>query len=153
MTAKVEFELAELVQLKAAQALLVRNLASHLAAADIEASAARPLAEHDAQRHAERKCERDELLAKYTEARRLQDRLIAMVQKERNARIKPGAKFLHKHQITRDSSPASPGGAVPETCTITAAGEGLVYFKNTSGFKSYTTVTKFLADELLRWLP
>jgi len=55
---------------------------------------------------------------------------------------KAGWRFLHATQITATSSAASP---VPETCEVTAVRNGLVYYRNSTGFRSYTTAGRFPA--------
>jgi hypothetical protein len=56
---------------------------------------------------------------------------------------KVGMRFLHARQITRDSSPKSPGGAIPEACVVTAVRRGSVYFTNSTGFKSVVPRHRF----------
>lgn len=53
---------------------------------------------------------------------------------------KRGMRFLHARQITRTSSAANP---VPEECEVTAVRQGSVYFRNSTGFRSYVSAESF----------
>ena len=96
---------------------------------------------------------------------RLNGRVIAMIERDmttgrriwwaEGAPAAPvaGARFLHRNQITRDSSPKAPGGAVPETCTITAIRGGRVYYQNSTGYREHAALDSFTERLVLSWLP
>jgi hypothetical protein len=62
--------------------------------------------------------------------------------------IKAGQRFLHAHQITRSSSAKNP---VPEPCEITRLAGGQVYYRNSSGFRSVTSLEGF-SDTVKEWI-
>jgi hypothetical protein len=62
--------------------------------------------------------------------------------------IRKGRRFLHARQITRTSSAKNP---VPEPCEVTAVRQGRVYYRNSTGFRSVTSLEKF-AGEVGGWI-
>ena len=62
--------------------------------------------------------------------------------------IKRGRAFLHRRQITRSSTAANP---VHEPCVITRIGRGRVYYRNSTGFLSVTSLETFEADTVKEW--
>jgi hypothetical protein len=62
-----------------------------------------------------------------------------------------GMLFLHRRQIRRDSSPKSPGGAIPEVCTVTRVTVTSVWYRNSTGFRSVTTRADF-PGIVLEWI-
>jgi hypothetical protein len=62
--------------------------------------------------------------------------------------------FLHRHHIRPDSSPKSPGGAIPQEYEITAVRSGTVYFgRPGSGHGSWkTSLEGFEASTVLKWI-
>lgn len=57
--------------------------------------------------------------------------------------LRRGRQFAHARQIRPDSSSKSPGGAIPETCTVTAVRRGVVYYTNSTGFRSKIDLPRF----------
>ena len=60
-----------------------------------------------------------------------------------------GRTFLHSRQITRSSTAANP---VPEPCRITRVAQGRVYYRNSTGFLSVTSLETFESDTVKEWL-
>ena len=63
--------------------------------------------------------------------------------------IKRGRTFLHRRQVTRSSTAATP---VPELCVITRVAKDRVYYRNSTGFLSVTSLETFEADTVKEWL-
>lgn len=61
---------------------------------------------------------------------------------------KVGYRFLHAHQITQRSTAKDP---VSEVCTITKVTSHAVYYRNTTGFLSWSTKELF-HKEVKRWV-
>lgn len=55
-------------------------------------------------------------------------------------RPRRGMRFLHARQITRDSTAANP---VPEECVVTAVRQGVVYYRNSTGFRLRVRIDDF----------
>lgn len=62
-----------------------------------------------------------------------------------------GMLFLHRRQIRRDTSPKSPGGAVPERCAVTRVTASAVYYRNSTGFRSVIARANF-PEIVLEWI-
>jgi hypothetical protein len=62
-----------------------------------------------------------------------------------------GMAFLHRRQIRPDSSPKSPGGVIPDRCTVTRVTASAVYYRNSTGFRSVIPRADF-PGIVLEWI-
>jgi hypothetical protein len=62
---------------------------------------------------------------------------------------KRGMRFLHARQIAKDSSARNP---VPEECEVTRVTAGAVYYRNSTGFRTYAVPARF-PEIVKEWLP
>lgn len=63
-----------------------------------------------------------------------------LVQSRTPAAPKRGTRFLHSRQITKTSTIKSPQ---PEICEVTRVARETVWYRNSTGFRSYVSVDRF----------
>jgi hypothetical protein len=75
-------------------------------------------------------------------------RVMSLADYEAGRAWRRGMRFKHARQIARTSTAANP---VPEICEVTAVRNGVVYFRNSTGFRSYAPIAKF-PDYVKEWI-
>lgn len=66
-----------------------------------------------------------------------------------DAAPKPGRRFLHTRQITKDSTARNPQ---PEPCEITRVTQHTVWFRNSTGYRSCIDRSRF-PTIVKEWIP